>query len=124
MFPSGPPRSSKASIHPAGDQRQACRYEASELEAMIGWWEGEEFRSCPAHLVNVSQSGALVIAAVSPPQGSTVGLCLEGPTPTDWVEARLIDVNEGDRAGLTLRLAFAETCPYGFFKAAIASTPK
>lgn len=112
-----PPR---VAIEPSGEQRQACRYEASDFEAQIGWWEGEEFRSHPARLVNVSHNGALIVTEARPPQGTTVGLCLEEPEPTDWVEARLIESCGGHQ----LRLAFLESCPYEFFKAAIAISRK
>jgi hypothetical protein len=84
-------------------------------------------KSCSsgARLLDISQTGALVLSEAVPPANQRVWLRLKSPQVTDWVEVVL--KGESPEPQEThrhrVRLAFRETCPYDFFKAAVYQAP-
>jgi hypothetical protein len=107
---------------PADDRRSAPRYTTRGTAAVIGWCEGEEHRTVPATLVDISMGGFKAIVEVFPPRGVPVWLRLDGPNPSPWLKASVVAT--GKKGWLfwsrrQVRLRFLEACTYDFFKAAI-----
>jgi hypothetical protein len=105
----------------AHDRRRACRYPIADAPVFVGWWEGEEFRSSTALLIDLSMQGASVLSKEAPGVGP-VWLCPCHAAPTNWAEARAVAV---ERAGAAtpfrkrwsrVRLEFAAPCSYELFK--------
>lgn len=101
------------------ERRQACRYPASCQSAFLGWWHASEFRTIKASLENISLEGALVHVDQVPPTQGSVWVCLDGVPPSGWVESQVIELIKERRGSAVVRLKFQETCPFGFFNAAI-----
>jgi hypothetical protein len=87
--------------------------------ARIGWWEGDTFQHSHALLLNVSQSGLLLLVDEAPPEHKHLFVCLGGPSPTEWVEVDLVDLFRTPRGPHRAHLRFHGLCPYEFFKAAV-----
>jgi len=95
---------------------------AQGTAAVIGWAEGEEHRTTPATLIDISLGGFAATVETFPPPGKTVWLRLDGDSPSSWVKAAVIEtITTGffRWARRRVRLRFLEGCPYDFFKAAI-----
>ena len=101
------------------DRRRAHRYPVTEDRAQLGWWEGAEYRTATAHLINISQTGTLLIAEIKPPLETSVWICLIGPPATEWVEARAVSVKPMRRGWSEVRLIFRGSCPYTVFQPAV-----
>src|SRR5262249_21910570 len=89
-------------------------YPSVANRACLAWQEGTRTRESRATLINVSSVGAFVIADEMPAKNRAVWVRLEGPTPSDWVEARGVRGLRSRKLGLE----FGKPCPYDFFKAA------
>ena len=100
------------------DLRVSPRYKAIEDAAWLGWSVKSEFQTCHALILDVSLRGAL-IAADELPNAERVWICLDGPTPTDWIEARVVNVVRTSLGPHKVGLSFETNCPYAFFKAAV-----
>jgi hypothetical protein len=104
------------------DRRSAPRYATRGTAAVIGWAVGEEYRTIPATLIDISLGGFSAWVETFPPRGDAVWLRLDGENPSPWVKAGVIEANTTGCLFWTrkrVRLRFLETCPYEFFKAAI-----
>ena len=101
------------------DRRSSPRYPAAGCPTTLGWWSGDEFRTTPLLLLDVSLGGvAAGVETDPPPAGSYAWVRVEAPEPTDWAAARILGVRRV-RSGLhLLRLHFEAGCPYAFFRAA------
>jgi hypothetical protein len=86
--------------------------------------ESMQSRISRARLLNLSQTGALVLSEAVPPAGVRVWLRLDTPQITDWVEVVLKGSAPAAAGSHRLRLAFREACPYGLFKAVVYNTPR
>ena len=107
---------------PKGDRRAAPRYPTRGTAAVIGWPEGEEYRTVAATLIDISMGGFSAWVEAFPPRGGPVWLRLDGENPSPWVKAYVIEtITSGHLfwARRRVRLRFLESCPYDFFKAAI-----
>ena len=100
------------------ERRVSPRYKVVEDEAWLGYLVGEEFQTCQALILDVSLRGAM-ITADTVPKTEKVWLSLNGPSQTDWIEAKVVAVARTWRGPHKLRLAFETNCPYAFFKAAV-----
>jgi hypothetical protein len=101
------------------DRRSAPRYPAWKNQAQLGWWESQGFRTALAQLVNISQSGALVLTKTRPPENATIAIYLDGPVPTNWVEATIVDIASNSDELYQIRMKFTERCPFEVFKVAV-----
>ena len=72
-----------------------------------------------ARLRNVSQLGALVLVGLSPPEETSLWLCLAGSPPGEWAEMRVVSREDLPAGGVRLRLEFVESCPYTMFEVAV-----
>jgi pSer/pThr/pTyr-binding forkhead associated (FHA) protein len=81
----------------------------------------ETMKACssPARLVNISQTGVLVLSESVPPADAQVWLRLETPQPSDWIEVVIKGAIPADAGMYRVRLAFREACPYDLFKALV-----
>jgi len=107
---------------PADDRRSAPRYVTQGTPAVIGWAEGEEHRTIPATLVDISMGGFAAWVEVFPPRGVPVWLRLDGEHPSPWLKASVVaTITKGFLfwSRRQVRLRFLEACTYEFFKAAI-----
>jgi hypothetical protein len=107
---------------PVDDRRSAPRYVTQGTPAVIGWSEGEEHRTVPASLVDISMGGFSAWVEVFPPRGVPVWLRLDGDNATPWLKASVVaTVTKGCLfwTRRQVRLRFLEACTYDFFKAAI-----
>jgi hypothetical protein len=107
----------------ACDRRAAPRYPTRGTAAVIGWAEGEEYRTIAATLIDISLGGFFATVESFPPRGEAVWLRIGGDNnPSPWVKASVIEANTTGCLFWTrkrVRLRFLESCPYEFFKAAI-----
>ena len=94
-------------------RRKNARYEAAANQALLCWWDGEEYHETVAHLVNVSQGGALIHSHETPPKDQPVFLRLLTPEPTEWIELRVVREEKSSNIGTS----FPNTCPYELYKA-------
>jgi hypothetical protein len=107
---------------PADDRRSAPRYLTQRTPAVIGWTEGEEHRTIPVSLLDISMGGFSAWVEIFPPRGVPVWVRLNGETPSPWLKACVVATMT---KGLLfwsrrqVRLRFLEACTYDFFKAAI-----
>jgi hypothetical protein len=97
------------------ERRRACRYTTTNHPALLGWWEGAEFRTITAALENISLEGALTHVDEAPPATGSVWVCLDGLPPSAWVEAQVVEILPQPARGSRIRLRFQESCPTGFF---------
>jgi hypothetical protein len=109
-----------------GDRRRATRYETNGTPAVLGWYDGAEYRNSPAVLIDISLGGLSAWVEVLPPAGGTVWFQLGGEGSSPWVEAIVVEAIRikvvrlfRSRTRFQVRLRFAESCPYNIFKAAI-----
>ncbi len=70
--------------------------------------------------MDVSLGGSSIASSDLPPEDRPVWIRLDGPAPTDWVEASVLGVSTLGRGPHHVRVAFREHCPYDFFKAAVS----
>jgi len=85
--------------------------------------ESMRSRSCGARLLDISQTGLLVLSADRPPADGRIWLRLETPEATDWVELVIKGTTPATDGAHRLRLAFREACPYDFFKTVLYKKP-
>ncbi len=114
-------------LEPGGrrsDRRLSPRYLAVRNRAFLSWRiEAETFESS-ARLINISTSGALVLAEKRPGRGPTAWLRLEVPVASEWVEATIVRIMKVPgllwfrKTFYLVRLRFTEPCPYQLFKLA------
>jgi pSer/pThr/pTyr-binding forkhead associated (FHA) protein len=85
----------------------------------------ETRKSCVSRgrLLDISQTGMLVLSPTVPPADQRVWLRLESPQPTDWVEVVVKGTSPEGHGAHRVRLAFRESCPYDFFKVALYRKP-
>jgi hypothetical protein len=81
-------------------------------------------RFMDAEVVDISQTGMAVLGVEIPHPDQKIWLRLEQPYSTDWVEVVLKGSTEPVPGRHLIRLAFAQTCPYDFFKAALYGKSK
>jgi hypothetical protein len=81
----------------------------------------ETMKACssPARLVNISQTGVLVLSQSVPPADAQVWFRLQTPQPSDWIEVVLKGAIPANAGIYRVRLAFCEACPYDLFKAVV-----
>jgi hypothetical protein len=96
------------------DRRRSPRYPSVANRACLVWQQRGRPRESTATLINLSSVGAYVLSDEMPTRAQSVWVRLEGPTPTEWVVARVVRGAGSRNVGLD----FAEHCPYDFFKAA------
>ena len=80
-------------------------------------------RTCGVRLLDISQTGLLVLSTVVPPADGLIWLRLEAPQATDWVELVIMGTTPATDGAHRLRLAFRDACPYDFFKAVLYKKP-
>jgi hypothetical protein len=79
----------RARVVPA-ERRRSPRYPASDAPAQVGWWDGPEFLSQPARLIDVGAGGAQVEVESVPLRGQPIWVCMAGGSPGGWVEAGVV----------------------------------
>jgi hypothetical protein len=85
--------------------------------------ESMRSRSCEGRLLDISQTGLLVLSAEVPPAEERIWLRLENSEIADWVEVVMMGSTPATEGAHRLRLAFREACPYDFFKAVLYKKP-
>jgi hypothetical protein len=98
------------------DRRSVCRYSSLESRAWLGWWEGPEFRSTGARLVDISLRGCMMTVDRLPPPEETVWFCPPGTTPAEWIEAKLVESKRRLLGPRVVRIEFRNPFPYETFK--------
>jgi hypothetical protein len=98
------------------DRRSVCRYAAVQTQAWLGWWEGPDFRSTTAQVVDISLRGCMMIVEQLPPADQSVWFCPPGTTPSEWIEAKLIEATRCLLGPRTVRIAFYAPFAYETFK--------
>jgi hypothetical protein len=105
------------------DRRSVCRYSVARNHAWIGWWEGETFRHADAELLDISLRGARLIVTALPPPSQSVWFCppstAPAASPSDWLEARVIEARKRWLGPRLVRLIFRKNFPYETFKAVV-----
>jgi hypothetical protein len=107
---------------PGDDRRGAPRYLTRGTRAVIGWADGDQHRTTPATLIDISMGGFSAWVETFPPRGVPVWLRLDGATPSPWLRACVVATSNACRLFRTrrrVRLRFLEACTYDLFKRAI-----
>lgn len=100
-------------------RRKEPRHEATANLLWIQWCEGEEgYLGRPARLVNVSRTGALIVAGALLAEGQSVRIFLEQAEVPIGIDATVLGVVEGLHETHQIRLAFLKPCPDDFIRAA------
>lgn len=102
------------------DRRGAPRYTVAEHVAWVGWWDGPKYRTVPAKIEDICQTGALILVAELPPEGHPVWVRIESPMTIDWSELVVVGMLSPWNGVKALRVAFATNCPYDMFKMALS----
>jgi hypothetical protein len=98
------------------DRRSVCRYAVAQSQAWLGWWEGQEFRSTAAQVVDISMRGCMMTVDQLPPPDQPVWFCPPGSTPVEWVEAKLVESKRRLLGPRVVRVAFRYLFSYENFK--------
>jgi hypothetical protein len=102
------------------ERRSVCRYAVVQDCAWVGWWEGQEFRSTGAKIVDISLRGALLIVENFPPKDKPVFFCPPGAAANEeWMEVKLIAAKKRLFGPREIRIAFRKVFPYEVFKAVV-----
>jgi hypothetical protein len=105
-----------AHVSSVDDRRRSCRYNAVETRAWLGWWQDEVFKSTGAQVVDISLRGCMMTVDQLPPPDQAVWFCPPGTTPSQWLEARLVESKRRFLGPRVVRIAFLEPFPYDRFK--------
>jgi hypothetical protein len=105
-----------SSVSGVDDRRGVCRYSVVQTQAWLGWWEGQEFRSTGARIVDISLRGCMMTVDQLPPKDQPVWFCPPGTTPSEWIEAKLIESKRRLFGPRVVRIAFREPFGYETFK--------
>jgi hypothetical protein len=100
----------------ADDRRSVCRYASIESRAWLGWWLGEQFHNTDARVVDISLRGCMMTVDRLPPEGETVWFCPPGTTPSEWIEAKLVESRRRLLGPRVVRIEFRNPFPYETFK--------
>lgn len=101
------------------DRRAELRYRLAMEQGQVGWWEGAEFVTVEARLLDIGTGGAAVRVRSLPPMDRRIYLRLEDRTiTTESVSAMIVHVAALRPRGFELRLAFDVPCPPALFQAA------
>lgn len=73
-------------------------------------------RSCGALMLDLSQTGALLLSEAPPPAGQPIWIRLEDAVTTEWIETSLAGISAHEPGSYLVRVAFRESCPYDLFK--------
>jgi hypothetical protein len=98
------------------DRRSSCRYSAVLTQGWLGWWEGQAFRNTNAQVVDISLRGCMMTVDQLPPEDQPVWFCPPGTTPSEWIEATLIESRRRLLGPRVVRIAFRSAIPYETFK--------
>ncbi len=106
----------------ARDRRRAHRYPVLEDRVQLGWWHEGDFRTTAGSLINLSQTGALMLASEQPPIDRSLWIAMVGPPASDWCEVHVVGIKSARRGWFEVRLLFEESCPYAMFGSAVYGT--
>jgi hypothetical protein len=94
---------------PDPDERRASpRCDVVKNRSSIEFAAPEGRRRIGGTLVNISRSGALVVADKQMLRAAPLSLRLESPVRTDWVDANVVRFDPNREIGLR----FPQECPY------------
>ncbi|WP_422929477.1 PilZ domain-containing protein [Singulisphaera sp. PoT] len=114
-------------VNPPGpirwERRGAPRHEPSETRLWVGWPQDGSFQVTGAGLVNISETGALLLIDMPPEKGATVWLRLEGPAPIDDVQAIVVESSQRTPEEHAVRVEFRQPFPPEFYQAARDGLP-
>jgi hypothetical protein len=112
--------------NPAGDRRRAPRYETNGVPASVGWYDGTDYRTTPARLIDISLGGLSAWTQALPTVGASAWFRLGEEDTSPWVEAVVVEAAAVKvsrlfwaRSRPRVRLRFVASCPYDTFKTAI-----
>src|SRR5690242_16030235 len=106
------------------ERRIAARHSTVENRILLAWRDDAGHGQVAGHLVNISQTSALLVTQRVPASGASAFLRLVTPSESVWLEAQIVSTTLGLRARLTgkgpcvVRIRFPEACPYDVFKLA------
>jgi len=102
------------------ERRSVCRYAVVQDNAWLGWWEGQEFQSTAAKIIDISLRGAMLTVDTFPPKDKTIWFCPPGiATSDEWVEAKLVATKKKLFGPREVRLTFRKVFPYEIFKTVV-----
>src|SRR5262245_39119828 len=91
------------------DRRASLRHPARDNQALVGWWDGGEFRQIDAGFLNISLGGGL-IQVEALPRSKHIWVRLEWPAKTQWRRARVIRVQRDEFGQPQAGLSFPALC--------------
>jgi hypothetical protein len=101
------------------ERRRGQRFEAVVKTAILGWWVGKESHIRPAHLVNISRGGALLLAAEVPREMERASFALSSDRENRWISGTAIGSALDASGEYLLHFKFDLTCPDAVFGLAL-----
>ncbi len=109
-------------IHHQKERRAWQRVVPRERRASLSWHVGEECKTVPCTVQNISGGGVAVSVEVMPPWGQSIWLSLgPGDQQADPAECKLLGSRRDPAGHLIARLAFVHLCPLGLYQAVVNS---
>lgn len=106
-----------------GENRRLSTRYSSNAAILFGWWDGDEFRSAEAALLDISQGGASIAVrgAEAPPTGPA-HLRLSESGREDWADVEVLAVRRLSASASVAHLQFRGGCSYAIFRDVLNGT--
>jgi len=103
---------------PSDDRRRIIRHSVVLPDALLGWWEQENYTTISVQLVNLSISGCMVESRqlVGRAERQPVWMRALAVEPAEWTEAVVVRVKKPLFRRCQVRLRFLAPFPFESFK--------
>jgi hypothetical protein len=108
-----------APVKPAGEATRSNRRRRSSARVLLSWAQGDEWRTIPGRLRDISRAGAGLLAVAAPPMTGRVRLRLAEGEETPWIEAEIVGIEKERERRHRVRLRFLSPCPSFMLQPAI-----
>jgi hypothetical protein len=108
-----------APAKPAGDACRSNPRRRTSARIELAWLDGEQWRTIPARLRDISRGGASLIARSEPPLTRQARIRLVEGDGSPWIEARIVGIEHDAPTRHQVRLQFADPCPNFLLRLAV-----
>lgn len=107
------------------DRRRSTRFDPVEDRVWLGWWDGEQFQTIAARLIDISRTGAALICVDGPEKTMDAWFCVVGPRHSGGARAQVVgrEPMPGQPEQYRLRLTFHAACPEDVYLVALGILP-
>jgi hypothetical protein len=97
------------------ERRREQRFEPAFTQAVLGWWDGDHSRIRPAEVVNISRSGALLLADEAPGELERANLAFATDRQSRWLAGTVVGSALDASGRYLVRFKFEAECPDEIF---------